>query len=227
MPAEFVSTELQGVEAIAYTMISNKDEELCETDDHGQERCSRPFEHHFEIYYRKGTIPKQIEGKYQRDAGPASRMLLSQTREAFAKRLKRLAGNPVPGATALFSLNQFELRNVAEDGRAWPMGALYSGHYYEEIFEGIDFLALDGGSGFTHLPNWQQKKRHHLIIAISKPTKDGQQEPPRPYSAPPPKPEEFFLTIELPQVLADRIVENDVARGFDAVGQAKRVLQVK
>eukprot|EP01041_Mallomonas_annulata_P026777 gene26777-48206_t len=60
MPPEFVSSELQGAEAIAYKMVQNQDEEVCGWGDN-PDVCRRASEHRFEIYYKNGTIPKDID----------------------------------------------------------------------------------------------------------------------------------------------------------------------
>jgi len=63
MPSEFVSTELKGAEAIAYKLLKPQDEERC--GEQGDSKvCYTRAEHRFEIYYRNGTIPKELPASY-------------------------------------------------------------------------------------------------------------------------------------------------------------------
>lgn len=56
----------------------------------------------------------------------------------------------------------------------WPLGFVSPEIYYEEAFEGIDFLALDLSSGFSMRPDWQRvaakgQAVKQLAIVVSKP----------------------------------------------------------
>ena len=60
MPPEFISVELKGAEAVAYKMVQDQDEIVCGWGGKA-EVCSPGTEHRFEIYYKTGSNPKELD----------------------------------------------------------------------------------------------------------------------------------------------------------------------
>jgi hypothetical protein len=215
MPPEFISTELKGAEAIAYKLVEDQDEEICGWGGNA-EVCGKRTEHRFEIYYRNGAIPKEREVPYYHAANLPSKMLITQSEKGFQAKLKSVKTKPRVGAIGPFYSQQFGLQSVADGKIAWPLDGLGPVIYYEDIFEGIDFLTLEGGSGFSRNDNWVKTGARKFVISAHKPND------PRKFSKTPL--EEFALIIELPQSMTDRIIANDQARGINLKAMAQQAL---
>ncbi|PVE42964.1 hypothetical protein [Limnohabitans planktonicus] len=217
MPPEFVSSELQGAEAIAYKMVQNQDEEVCGWGDN-PDVCRRASEHRFEIYYKNGTIPKDIDAPYFHAARTPSTKLLASSDAQWQFKMKSLKKKPRIGALGVFESQQFGLQSVKGGKIAWPLGTLAQEVYYEEAFEGIDYLAVEGASGFSRLEGWRKSGAKQMVITAQK------LNDPRKYSQTPMN--EFALVITLPTRLSERLIQNDQAKGLDLQGLAREALKL-
>ena len=216
MPPEFVSTELKGAEAVAYKLVEDQDEERCGWGANA-EVCGKRTEHRFEIYYRNGAIPKEREVPYFHAAHLPSAMLLSSSEKEWRYSMKSIKTKPRVGALGPFYSQQFGLQSIANGKIAWPLGGLGQRIYYEDVFEGIDYLALEGASGFSRLEGWIKSGAMKFVITAQKPKDD------RKYSQTPLQ--DFALIIELPQSMADRIIANDQARGINLKAMAQEAMK--
>lgn len=220
MPPEFVSTELQGAEAIAYKMVQNQDEEVCGWGDN-PDVCRRATEHRFEIYYKTGTIPKVKDFPYfSRAQGSSGKMLASSESEWKFSR-KNLRDKPRIGALAVFESQQFGLQAIKEGKIAWPLGTLYQASYYEEVFQGLDVVDLEGASGFSRLEGWRKSGAKQMVITVRNPAAKDERR--RSWEMPL---SEFPLVITLPTRLAERLIQNDQAKGLDLQGLAREALKL-
>ena len=217
MPAEFVSTELKGAEAVAYKLVEDQIEERCGWGG-SAEVCGRRTEHRFEIYYRNGTIPKEREVPYFHVAHLPSKMLISTTQKEWTAKEKSLKTKPRVGALGPFYSQQFGLQSIADGRVAWPLGTLGPEIYYEDLFEGIDYLALEGASGFSRLEGWIQSGARKFVITVRKDA-GGDYSKPRSHQMPL---SDFALVIELPQSMTDRIIATDQARGINLKAMAQQ-----
>ncbi len=219
MPPEFVSTELKGAEAVAYKLMEDQDEEICGWGGNA-EVCGKRTEHLLEIYYSNGAIPKERQASYFRPAHLASTMLITQSEKGFQAKLKSVKTKPRLGAIGPFFSQQFGLESVADGKIVWPLGTLYPSNYYEDVFEGIDYLALEGASGFSRNENWIKLGTKKFAIVVRKDS-GGDVSKPRTHMMPL---ADFALVIELPQSMADRIIANDQARGINFKAMAQQAL---
>jgi len=216
MPPEFVSTELKGAEAVAYKLVEDQDEERCGWGGNA-EVCGKRTEHRFEIYYRNGTIPKEREVPYFHAAHLPSAMLITESEKGFSAKLKSVKVKPRIGALGPFEATQFGLQSVKDGKIAWPLGTLGQEIYYEDIFEGIDYLAVEGASGFSRLEGWIKSGARKIVISVRRPGNSGDQR--KSHEMPL---GDLVLVIELPQSLADRVIANDQARGMNLKALAER-----
>lgn len=219
MPPEFVSTELKGAEAVAYKLVEDQDEERCGWGGNA-EVCGKRTEHRFEIYYQNGTIPKERQVPYFHGAHLPSAMLLSTTEREWAFKAKSLKTKPRVGALGPFDSQQFGLQSVDNGKIAWTLGTLTSWIYYEEVFNGIDYLAVEGASGFSRQDGWIKSKARRLVISARKLTNptDTRRSLEIPLR-------DFALIIELPQSMAEQIITNDVARGVNLKAMAQEAMK--
>jgi hypothetical protein len=219
MPPEFVSSELQGAEAIAYKMVQNQDEEVCGWGDN-PDVCRRASEHRFEIYYKNGTIPKERDVPYFQTARAPSRKLLAVTDQEWRYGTQSVRKKPRLGAIGVFELQQFGLQSVKDGKIAWPLGTLYQDNYYEEAFEGIDYLAVEGASGFSRLEGWRKSGAKQMVITVRNPAAKDERR--RSWEMPL---SEFPLVITIPVRLSERLIQNDQAKGLDLQGLAREALK--
>lgn len=219
MPPEFVSTELKGAEAVAYKLMEDQDEEICGWGGNA-EVCGKRTEHRFEVYYRNGAIPKERDVPYFHAANLPSKMLLSVTEHQRMAKIKSLREKPRVGALGPFYSQQFGLQSVVGSKIAWPLGTLGPEIYYEEVFQGIDYLTLEGASGFSRNENWIKLGTKKFAIVVRKDS-GGDVSKPRTHMMPL---ADFALVIELPQSMADRIIANDQARGINFKAMAQQAL---
>ena len=215
MPPELISPEFKGAEAVAYKLVEDQDEERCGWGGNA-EVCGRRTEHRFEIYYRNGTIPKERAVPYFHAAHLPSAMLITESEKGFAAKMKSIKSKPRVGALGPFYSQQFGLQSIADGKIAWPLGTLSPEIYYEDLFEGIDYLALEGASGFSRLEGWIKSGAKKFAITAQR-LKDD-----RKYSQTPLN--EFALIIELPQAMTDRIIANDQARGINLKAMAQQAM---
>jgi hypothetical protein len=219
MPPEFVSLELEGAEAIAYKMVEDEDEERCGMGGNPAV-CGKRTEHRFEVYYRNGTIPKVREVPYSHIAHLPSAMLITQSEKGFLAKMKSLKKKPPLGALGVFELGQLGLQAVANGKIAWPLGTLGPRIYYEDIFEGIDYLALEGGSGFSRQEGWIKSGARQIVISASKIKMSEDKRKARDIPL-----QDFALIIDLPQTMADRVIANDQARGINLKAIAQEAMK--
>ncbi|WP_090139668.1 hypothetical protein [Limnohabitans sp. DM1] len=219
MPQEFVSSELQGAEAIAYKMVQNQDEEVCGWGDN-PDVCRRASEHRFEIYYKNGTIPKERDVPYFHAARTPSTKLLASSDAQWQFMMKSLKKKPRIGALGVFESQQFGLQSVKGGKIAWPLGTLAQEVYYEEAFEGIDYLAVEGASGFSRLEGWRKSGAKQMVITVRNPAAKDERR--RSWEMPL---SEFPLVITIPPRLSERLIQNDQAKGLDLQGLAREALK--
>lgn len=218
MPPEFISRDLKGAEAIAYKMMRNDDEIICGWGDK-VEICDASYEHRFEIYYRTGEIPKEVDLPYYQAARLPSKMLISQNDFGMSLSLRRSGELKRPGTVGVFSIHQFGLLSVRNNRLDRPLGGIFLRTYFQEVFPGLDFIALEGGSGFTRDVSWIKNGSRQFVITARK--------------APDPSPskyenrmsfDEFSLVIALPTRISESMIKNDQAKGIDVIGLARRAL---
>lgn len=182
--------------------------------------CGKRSDHRFEIYYRNGTIPKERNLPYSHAANLPSKMLISSTQKEMTAKMKSIKSKPRLGAISPFFSQQFGLESVAGGKIAWPLGSLGVEIYYEEVFEGVDFLALEGGSGFSRLEGWIKSGAKKMVITVRKNSgeKDFRRSTTVPLS-------DYALVIEIPQSLSDKVIATEQSRGIDLKAQAQQLLQ--
>jgi hypothetical protein len=218
MPPEFISRELTGVHAVAYKMTQNNDEIVCGWGENS-EVCNTGTEHRFEIYYKTGTIPKERDAPYFHGAHLPSAMLISKSSassEASSRRARELRR---PGAVGVFAASQFGLMSIRGDKFAWPLGSLAPWIYFQEAMPGVDYIALEGGGGFSRNQNWIKHGSRELVITV--------RQIPDPSAAKRTDEmtfDQFALLIRLPTSISEQVIRNDQAKGIDLLGMAKRAL---
>jgi len=200
MPPEFVSMELKGAEAVAYKLFKPQGEESC--GEQGDPTvCNTRTEHRFEIYYRHGIIPKELQTPYYNPPYLPSAIAIGSKRKELEFSVKNRQTKPKYGSFDPFFREQFGLQSAKNGRVAWPLATLASWIYYEEIFEDIDYLAVEGETGFSRVAAWVELRARRIVITARKPgTTHELLEMPL---------SDFALVIELPQSMADRVIAND------------------
>jgi hypothetical protein len=214
-PAEFISTELKGAEAVAVKMHENPDEIVCGWGDN-KEVC-RPTERmwRFELYVPTGTIPKSRDAPYFNSARLASRMLLTKSRE-FQKSVKNNDTNPKPGALGVLTTDQVDLYGIKNEKAVWGLGRMGLDQYYERVMPTLDFIALTLRPGELGNDKQYQRGMDKFVIGFRKPTvtyaftdKDYAEAP---------------LKVELPKSLMQKLRQQDAQELGNLIKDVQRSL---
>lgn len=213
MPQEFISTELRGAEAVAYRLVEDETEQHCGLGGKA-EVCMKPRYHRFEIYYPTGLLPKLRDAPYFSAAKLPSALLLSSTdkESSFASRSVRQK----PRTGALGVIEGLGLDAVSKGRVSLPLGAFYTQQYYQEVFEGLDYLAVEGATGFTRHPGWKSDGTREFALTMTRP---GDRNPVSNMRL-----RDLQMVAPLPARMSDVIIKNDNLGGNDIVGLAKKAL---
>lgn len=223
MPPEFVSTELKGAEAVAFRIVEDADEETCGLGERA-EVCTRMKEMRFEIYLDASVkLPKKNELKLAiRPLRPSALLITrsAKVREAEQQEWRR---NPVVDQRILvwpaFELSQFGLDGIKDGVVVWPIAGLREYIWNENLLEGINYLALQGSTGFFTNPRMEKLhvKRFHIVVRKLGDTTKSEK---RHLS-------DFAHVIELPESFTDKVRAADKARGMNIEELGKRALGTK
>ena len=134
--------------------------------------------------------------------------------------MRILKTKPRVGALGPFYSQQFGLQAIAKEKIAWPLGTLGPEIYYEDIFEGIDYLALEGASGFSRLDGWIKTGATKFSISVRKNSGDNDWR--RAYDIPL---SDFAIVIELPASMAAQIIATDQTRGMNLKAMAQQAME--
>ena len=225
MPPEFVSAELKGAEAVAFRIVEDADEERCGWGARA-EVCARMKELRFEIYLDASIkLPKKNDLKVSSLPSRPSAMLISKGPKEWesldARRRLRLANpssDPAPRIWPAFETTQFGLDGVKDERVVWPIVTLSEAVWNESLFEGINYLALQGSTGFFTNPRMEKLDVKKFCIVVRK-LGDTVKSDGRSLS-------EYVHVIELPELFSDRVRAADKARGINVEELGKRALGV-
>lgn len=216
MPPEFVSTELKGAEAVAFKISERQDEEVCGWGDKA-EVCSREKNLRFEIY-TAAKLPKARNVPYFSPAKLPSNLLISSTEKERKALDRSVKETPRVGALGVFETQQIGLHGIKDGKVVWPIVTLYTQLYYAEVFEGLDFLAVEGSTGFFTNPRMEKLDIRRFVIAFRIPGEPKKSDG-RPVN-------EFAHVIELPESYTDKVRVADKARGMNIEELGKRALGI-
>ncbi|RTL34012.1 MAG: hypothetical protein EKK53_27260 [Burkholderiales bacterium] len=215
MPPQFISPDLKGAEAVAFRIVEDADEETCGWGGRA-EVCARMKELRFEIYLPTGLLPKARDLPYYHAANLPSAMLLTQSAREFDASLRRAKAKPRPGALGPFEISQFGLDGIQGERVVWPIVGMHPQIFYEEVFEGINYLALQGSTGFFTNPRMEKLDVRRFVIVVRK-LGDTKKSDDRALS-------EFAHVIELPEAFSDQVRAADKTRGMNVEELGKRAL---
>lgn len=170
MPAELVSHELQGAEAVAFRMVPGGFGENCSFDGQS-ERCGQGTDLRFEIYIRRDVkLPVKNDVDFtapSRAHWQDSYSLIGHSNETQRISRERFQKNPAAWTLDRFDLNAFGLLGVQGDQVSWPIATLYLDEYRGKLYDGtLDYIALQGSSG--HFRNERMLKLgiQDFVIAV-------------------------------------------------------------
>ncbi len=207
---------MRGAEAVAYKMGQNDDEIVCGWGENA-EICSPGSEHRFEVYYKSGTIPKALDAPYHHYAHLPSAMLLTKSEKEYDELSQRLKGKPRLGARSVFASGAFGLMSVRGEKFAWPLGSLGALIYFQDAFVDIDYVAFEGGSGFSRNQNWIKHGSRELVITVRKVPDPAAGKRTDQLSF-----DQLALLIKLPASISEQVIRNHQAKAIDLQDIAKR-----
>jgi hypothetical protein len=147
LPQAFISTELKGAEAVAFRILNKGDGADCGFGGNPN-NCVGEKVLRFEIYIKSDVkLPRLREGRtYQRINMPSS-MLLSMSDAERLKEREMIKRDPVPASIPHFT-NNVGLVGFKDGKVAWQIVNLYQEAHRGGTFDGIDYYAFEGSTGF-------------------------------------------------------------------------------
>jgi hypothetical protein len=216
MPAEFVSSELAGAEAIAFKVVEDQNEEICGWGDK-VEVCGRAKDLRFEIYIKNSiNLPKKRDLPLYNSVSLPSSFLITSTNADKRSAILSNEKYPKIGAKSVFESQQVGLVGIKNGKIAWPITTLYSQIYFRELYEGIDYMAFHGQTGMFSNPRMEKQGIQDFIISFDhlKDTKksDGKDL------------KDLAHVITLPRSFSDKIRARDKAPGMGMEELGRRAL---
>jgi hypothetical protein len=215
MPPEFVSNDLKGAEAVAFRLLSKGDDENCGFSGNPNV-CSGEVVLRFDVYVRRDVkLPKAHEGRYYQIATLPSRKLIGRTQKEWKAMEAMTLAYPEPALKPHFVGQQVGLVGVKGEKVAWSIVALYEQTHFGGIFEGIDYYAFEGSTGFFENPGIKQNNVTRFSILFDHLVSNKNKFHGKALN-------EFAYNIELPEAFTDKISEADRTRGRNIADLARR-----
>lgn len=206
MPPEFVSVDLKGAEAVAFRIVKKFDEESCGFGGKA-EVCSVPVALRFEVYIKSDVkLPRKSNSTYFQVTNTPSGMLISSSKSETDARKKYHREHPQPALQLPF--DSIGLEGVKDGNVVWPIVELYTQTHFGGIFEGIDYYAFEGSTGFFENPGIKQNNVTRFFITFARPERDKTK--PRTGQSL----SDYAHHIELPEAFTNPIAEADRTRGM-------------
>jgi hypothetical protein len=205
LPDAFISTELKGAEAVAFRVLNKGDGADCGFGGNPN-NCVGEKVLRFEIYIKSDVkLPRLREGRtYQRLNMPSSELLSMSNAERIKER-EMIQRDPVPASLPHFT-NNVGLVGFKDGKVAWPIVTLYQEAHRGGTFDGIDYYAFEGSTGFFGNPRMEKLCVKQFSIVFKKlpneqVTRDGMHT------------SEFPHLIQLPIAYTDKIAALDRQAG--------------
>ena len=152
MPAEFVSTELQGAEAVAFRVLRKTDSVNCGYANNSAVCFGEPVLR-FDVYIKSDAeLPRKHKLPIYHVPEILSMQMISRTPLQRAAEFKYVTENPVPYGYPHFGANQVALQGVKNEVVEWPITGLGEQEHRAQALEGIDYYSFEGLSGSFQNP---------------------------------------------------------------------------
>lgn len=215
MPPQFVSADLKGAEAVAFRLLSKGDDENCGFGGNPNV-CTGEVVLRFDVYVKSDVmLPKAHDGTYFQMTMTPSRMLIAKSQSENKARVKYHREHPEPALKPHFLGQQVGLVGVKDDKVAWSIVALYEQTHFGGIFEGHDYYAFEGSTGFFENPGIKQNNVTRFSVLFDHLVSNKAKFHGKALS-------EFAHAIELPEAFTNKISEADRTRGRNVVDLARR-----
>lgn len=217
MPPEFVSADLKGAEAVAFRLLSKGDDENCGFGGNPNV-CAGEVVLRFDVYVKSDVVlPKAHEGRYYQGSILPSAKLIGNTPSQWEFLRAQTRRKPEPALKPHFVGQQLGLVGVKDNKVAWSIVALYEQTHFGGIFEGIDYYAFEGSTGFFENPGIKQNNVTRFSVLFDHLVSNKAKFHGKALS-------EFAHAIELPEAFTNKISEADRTRGRNVVDLARRAL---
>lgn len=218
MPPEFVSQELKGAEAVAFRILNKTDEENCGFGGNPN-ACAGDVVLRFDVYIKSDVkLPRTHEGKYFQVATLPSRKLISKTPSEQEARFRYFRRHPELALKPHFEGQQVGLHGVKDGVVVWPIVSLYQQTHFGSVFEGIDYYAFEGSTGFFENPGIKQNNVSRFFIDVAKLGDKRTSNRGAPLT-------DFAHVIELPKPFTDQVAKADRTRGRNVRAQLQEAFK--
>lgn len=209
MPPEFVSKDLKGAEAVAFRILRKSDEENCGFGGR-PDVCAGEVLLRFDVYIKNDVkLPRTHDGRYFQVAEVPNRKLISKTQSEQEARFRYVRTRPEAALKPHFEPQQVGLHGVKNGVIVWPIVSLSLETHFGGVFEGIDYYAFEGSTGFFENPGIKQNNVTRFFIDFATLGDKRMSNSNVPLS-------EKAYTIELPEAFTNQIAEADRTRSGNA-----------
>lgn len=207
MPAQLVSSELKGAEAIAFRLLRKSDDENCGFGGNPN-ACSAETVLRFDIYIKSEVrLPRTHQERYFQSSLLPSAGLISGTPveiKALGEQTKR---EPVLALKPHFEGQQIGLQGIKDGIIAWPIVSLYQQTHFGGVFDSIDYYAFEGLTGFFENPGIKQNNVTQFAVVFKRLDRDKSKKMTgQPLT-------DMAHVIEMPKAFTDKIAEADIHKG--------------
>ncbi|WP_420995602.1 hypothetical protein ACKI2N_021875 [Cupriavidus sp. 30B13] len=216
MPPEFVSSELKGAEAVAFKISERRDEERCSYNGN-EERCGFEKGMRFELYFRSDiSLPKAVDTTVATVPNVPSVFMIGMSESQYQKLRKNKPERTIP--TKAFERSQIGISGVKDGKIVWPITTLHEQTYFSRVFDGIDYVAVEGSTGMFTNPRMEALDVRRFAITIRRlgdqtPSNDGR------------KLDDFAYLVELPESFSNKIRAIDKVRGLNYKAMVEEYLR--
>ena len=207
MPPEFVSNDLKGAEAVAFRIVNKSDDVNCGLGGNPTV-CAGNIELRFEVYIKSDVkLPKAHEGRYFQAATIPSRQLIGRTDKEWKAMDSITRLKPELALKSHFDSQQVGIEGVKDGKVVWPIVALYEQTHFGGIFEGIDYYAFEGSTGFFENPGIKQNNVTRFFLTFARSDRDKFK--PRTGQSL----SDYAHFVELPEDFTNKVSETDRTKG--------------
>ena len=152
MPAEFVSAELQGAEAVAFRVLRKADSVNCGYANNPAVCFGEPVIR-FDVYVKSDSeLPRRHKLPIYHVPEILSMKMISRSPLQRAAGARYVNENPMQYGYPHFEAHQVSLQGVKAGSVEWPITTLDELEHRAQALEGIDYYSFEGLSGAFQNP---------------------------------------------------------------------------
>lgn len=206
MPAEFVSAELRGAEAVAFRVLRKTDSVNCGFANNPAVCFGEPVIR-FDVYVKSDAeLPRKHKLPIYHVPDMPSMKMISRSPLERAAGKKYISENPTQYGYPHFGINQVALQGIKDGLVEWPITILDEEEHRAQALEGLDYYSFEGMSGAFQNTRMLKLKITEFQISFKLLNEVPRESYGRRIS-------EFPYAIKFPKEFSVAVVEGDIKNG--------------